>query len=196
MAQDYYKDDNDFGDMFGAIYDVSLTAAEEKWIEVYIDTRDKALADAEAGNPFRDIPPSAKFQRELRSRLDYRNAKPPEKARRIVKEIADLAFFDVRDIFDEEGHIIPVHRLPKNVTAAISSIDVITNDAQTSVLKYKFHNKNTALESLARQENLYKEDNKLEADIKTTDTGGDKDVARRLAFVLRKGINAQENSEE
>ena len=195
MAHDYYKDDEDFGDLFGAITDISLTAAEEKWIDVYIDTRDKSFADAESGKPFKNVPPSAKFQRELRSRLDYRNAKPPERARRIVKEIADLAFFDVRDIFDEDGHIIPVHRLPKNVTAAIASIDVITNDAQTSVLKYKFHNKNTALESLARQENLYKDDNKLNADIVTTEDGS-KNSVRRLAFLLNKGVKALPDSEE
>lgn len=195
MAYDYYANDPDFGDMFGPLGDVSLTAAEEKWVEVYVDTRDKAMADAESGNPFRSIGPSARVQRELRSRLDYRNAKPPEKNRRIVKEIADIAFFDVRDIFDDNGRVLPVKQLPKHVSAAISSIDVITNDAQTSVLKYKFHNKNAALESLARQQNLYKDDNKLEADIVTNDDGS-KDSVRRLAFLMKKGVKALTDSEE
>jgi hypothetical protein len=197
MAIDYYQNDEEFGHFFGPLDDVGLLPQEIKWIEVYVDTRDKQIADAEAGYPFSEHVPNARFQRELRSQLDYRNAKTVDQQRRIVKEIADLAFFDVRDLFDGNGKLIPIQKLPKHVSAAISNVEVITNDAQTSVLKYRFHNKNAALESLARQHNLYKDDNKLDADIKTTDDGSDKETARRLAFLMSKGLHAlQNNSEE
>ena len=73
---------------------------------------------------------------------------------RIVKEMANLAFFNVKSFYDVEGGYIPVHKLDDDVASAINGIDVVTigngDVGIGKVMKYKIPDKNKSLENLAK----------------------------------------------
>ena len=73
---------------------------------------------------------------------------------RIVREMARLAFFNVKNMFDDFGNPLPVSMLNDDVAAAINGIDVAAignNDVGIGqVMKYKIPDKNKSLENLAK----------------------------------------------
>lgn len=78
-------------------------------------------------------------------------------ADRTKHELARIAYVDVRRLFDENGDLLPVHKLDDDTAAAISSIKVETQyrgkgDAAVpvTVLNYKFAPKMDALGLLAK----------------------------------------------
>lgn len=77
-------------------------------------------------------------------------------------ELRAVAFSNVGDLFDAEGKLIPLTRLPRHVQAALSSVKV-TNDG--SVLEYKFWDKAAALNIMARHLGLFERDNAQQSDI-------------------------------
>jgi phage terminase small subunit len=78
-------------------------------------------------------------------------------------------FFDPSKLFDEEGNLIPVHKLDDDTAAAISSIEVSevvsgqlgTKDALRVVLtlvrKIRLVDKKGALDSMARHLGMFKD---------------------------------------
>lgn len=78
---------------------------------------------------------------------------------KIARELTRVAFFDPREIFDEDGNPIPINELPEDAARVIAGLDVealYAKDADGvraragNVLKYKIANKITALEILAK----------------------------------------------
>ena len=43
---------------------------------------------------------------------------------RIALETARVAFFDIRDLFGEDGRLIPLHELPEDAARALNGVDV------------------------------------------------------------------------
>ena len=64
------------------------------------------------------------IQRRVRELNDAKLRRIDATADRTMRELASVAFADIRRIFTEDGKLIPVHRLPRDVAAAISSIKV------------------------------------------------------------------------
>jgi len=77
-------------------------------------------------------------------------------AERVLEELRRLAFSDVRDLFDEQGNLLPLHKLTKEQSACISSVEVIIKNAQAgdgktdTVHKIKTWDKTRTLEMLAK----------------------------------------------
>lgn len=73
---------------------------------------------------------------------------------RALREAARLAYSDVRQLFDAEGNLLPVHQLPDHIAAAVASIEVVkknlaAGDGQTDqVHKIKLWDKPKNLEML------------------------------------------------
>jgi phage terminase small subunit len=42
----------------------------------------------------------------------------------ILQQLERQVFFDIRELFDSRGRMIPIHKLPAHVAAAIQSLDV------------------------------------------------------------------------
>lgn len=74
----------------------------------------------------------------------------------VLAELARIVFANVNDLFDAEGRLVNPKKLDRRVTAAIASIEVtsrtLDGDANEVeyVHKYKFWNKNNALEAAMR----------------------------------------------
>src|SRR5450830_1901928 len=44
---------------------------------------------------------------------------------RALREAARLAYSDIRELFDDEGRMLPIRRWPDSVAAAVQSIEVV-----------------------------------------------------------------------
>jgi len=83
---------------------------------------------------------------------------------RVIEELSHSALFDIRSMFDEEGNMIPIHKLPENVTRAIASIDVQTTwqgkgeEAEpVTTKKIKFVCKKSSLELIGKNLKMWTE---------------------------------------
>ena len=65
-----------------------------------------------------------KYDKEIRAAMDERAQRIEISADKVLQEIAKLATVNVRDLYDEEGRLIPIQDLPRHVTASISKIKV------------------------------------------------------------------------
>lgn len=82
----------------------------------------------------------------------------------VLQEIAKLAFSDVRNVFDEHGALIPVHKMEPKVSAAVSSIKFTTKTIPGAeaaevehVAEIKFWDKGASLERLGKHLKLFNE---------------------------------------
>ncbi len=77
---------------------------------------------------------------------------------RIAKEVARIAFYDPRELYDEAGQMIPLERLPEDIARAIAGVDVkdiaVGKGEQRQVVgtvkKYRLASKIDALTLLAK----------------------------------------------
>jgi phage terminase small subunit len=111
-------------------------------------------------------------------------------AEKVLQEVARIAFFDIRKMFDADGNPIPVHLLDSDTAAVIAGIDVSEEfDGKGEdrkivgyVKKYKMADKNSALDKALKVLGLMRE--KLEVEDKTPQTIDPMEGARRIAFAL------------
>jgi len=97
-----------------------------------------------------------KLQEEIRekSKIDIE---------RVIQEIAKVAFFDIRELFNEDGSLKSVKEVDEKTAKAIS--EITSNIAKsedneiTEVVKYKMHDKTKALDMLMRHLGGYNKDN-------------------------------------
>jgi phage terminase small subunit len=97
----------------------------------------------------------------VREALDARERRTLITADRILRELGRIAFFDPRKVYDEDGNLIPVHRLSDDEAAVIAGIEVIetiSDDGARVVSrtkKLRFWDKNSALEKAMRHLSLF-----------------------------------------
>jgi len=117
---------------------------------------------------------------------------------RTLKEIARLAFFDARKLYDADGKPIPINLLDDDTAAAIAGLKVATKgNAEMGfgeVTEYKVSEKKGALDMLMKNLGGYEADNKVEVKESPLASLSDTEVARRLAFALHKGLQAQKGA--
>lgn len=73
---------------------------------------------------------------------------------RVLREMAKIAFSDPRDLFNQHGHLIPIHELSDSAAGAIASIEVDTikigEGKVTVTTKVKCWDKGKQLENLLK----------------------------------------------
>lgn len=135
---------------------------------------------------------------------------------RIIHEYAKLAFFDIRNVFDQNGNLRPVHQMDDATAAGIAGLEISVDDVTrkqdiynedsddigrvdetktiTRTAKLKLIDKTKALDSLAKIMGMHVD--------RVEHTGADGaplipdnseiETARRVAFLLSQGIVQQE----
>lgn len=98
----------------------------------------------------------------IQARAKYLLEKKYEKsgltAKRVLLEFMRIAFVDVAQAYDQDGHLLPIHEMPEDVRRAIAGIEVEElfeghGDSREQVgrlKKIRFWDKNKALEALAK----------------------------------------------
>lgn len=91
---------------------------------------------------------------------------------RLLFEDARIALSDVGQLYDEEGNLIPVHKLPEDVRRSIASVEVVQlygegRDGKGAIghtKKLKLWDKGAAIDRLRRALGGYEKDNRQKAD--------------------------------
>jgi len=88
----------------------------------------------------------------------------------IAKEYQQIVEANIVDFLDEDGGITNLKKLPREITAAIESIKVSSyfdkkENRVVNVMTFKLHNKNQALEALAKHLGFFERDNKQKSEI-------------------------------
>ncbi|WP_417518745.1 terminase small subunit [Marinobacter sp.] len=103
-------------------------------------------------------------QEYLRAQTDAVAESADIRQERVLKEIASIALFDPRKLFDDAGHPKKISELDDATAAAISGLKVTHIGAKGqevgAVVEYKLSDKNSALEKLMKHLGLYEQDNK------------------------------------
>lgn len=82
--------------------------------------------------------------------------------RGVLDELAKIAFFDPRKLFNEDGSMKDVQELDDDTAAALVSMDAVSSmgaEGPVETRKIRLVNKNQALEHLAKHLGLFKADN-------------------------------------
>ena len=69
---------------------------------------------------------------------------------RVFKELADIAFCDIGEMYDENGIMLAIPDMPESVRRSIASVGMGRDTIGSKALKIKLHNKATALELLGK----------------------------------------------
>ena len=81
----------------------------------------------------------------------------------VLREYARLGFSDIRKLFEENGALKAIHTLDDSIAAAVSSVKVVTKNQGEGDIEYvheiRLWPKNPALDSLAKNLGLFREDN-------------------------------------
>ena len=110
-------------------------------------------------------------------------------------EIARIAYFDPRRMFDKDGRPLGITELDDDTAACVAGMDVVEErDAEGGVTgyvkKWKLADKNAALEKAAKIEGLYGKDNEQLRPVIPADMTPN-EIARRIAFVLAQGLQKE-----
>ncbi|MEF2146661.1 MAG: terminase small subunit [Desulfovibrionaceae bacterium] len=85
---------------------------------------------------------------------------------RVLLEYSKLAFHNPQDFYDDKGNLIEVHKLPRDVAAAITSMEVsVDAEGKSKLQKIKLADKKGALDSVARHLGMFNDSLNLNGDI-------------------------------
>ena len=104
------------------------------------------------------------YLNQKRSEISTKTGITPE---RVLQEYARLAFFDIRNIYDENGNLISIKSLSDDTAAAIAGVEVSQEITKTekktktvnNTVKVKIANKILALDSIAKHLGMFEKDN-------------------------------------
>lgn len=98
---------------------------------------------------------------EIEANMRKKLSKVEVSVERVLAEIARLAFFDPRKLFDDDGKPIHVSQLDDDTAAAIAGLDIVTQGNQeigfAEVLKVKLADKSRNLELLGKYLKMFVE---------------------------------------
>lgn len=145
-----------------------LTAKQAQFVEEYLIDLNATQAAIRAGYS----PNTAKeqgsqlltklhIQEYLAERAAARAARTEISQDRVLKELARLAFLDIRKAFNANGELKPIHELDDETAAAISGIEVSELTSGENVIgslkKIKLSDKKGSLELLGRHLQMWKD---------------------------------------
>jgi phage terminase small subunit len=79
----------------------------------------------------------------------------------VKTELARIVFFNIKSIFDEAGRLIPIHKLPAEVTAGIGSMKF---DKGGQIREVRAWDKGAGIERAMKHLGLFERDNKQQTE--------------------------------
>lgn len=94
----------------------------------------------------------------VREAMDERSRRTRISADKVLDLLARMAFFDVRQLFDEEGRLKPVAEWPEEASSAVAGMDVAELPGKGGVVrKVKFADKRAAAADLGKHLGMFAE---------------------------------------
>ncbi len=147
-----------------------LTPAQQRFVDEYMQCRVATRAAIAAGY---GTSSAGGLMQTCKAEIDRRLALCREAAeiteQRVARELAEVAFADPADLFDEDGRLLPVRKMPVSIRRALASIEVeaLYEMVQEepgerprrmqvgTTTKLKFWNKVDALEKLGKYKGMF-----------------------------------------
>lgn len=175
-----------------------LTPKRQKFVDEYLVDLNATQAAIRAGYSKKTANPAAgrllsnvSIQTAIQEGRQKLQARTEITQDRVVEELAAIAFFDPRELFDGDGNLIPVQDLPRNVAVALAGIETVTELNGTEVLhnkKYKFAQKIQALVQLGKHLGMFVDRAKVDVDLS--------DELGEILAAARKRVRAGKNGLE
>lgn len=154
---------------------MKLTPKQKRFVDEYLVSLNATQAAIRAGysaKTARKIGQENLTKPDIQSCISERLTKLKESTEitqeKVLKEYGKISFFDPRKLFDEEGNLLPVHKLDADVAAAIGGVDVVCRkigDIEIEITKkVKFIDKKGVLDSLAKHLGMFDGKGKLPDD--------------------------------
>lgn len=176
-----------------------LTHRQQKFVQEYLVDLNATQAAIRAGYSKRtacSIGYENLRKPEIKSAIDTRRDaildEIHENQLRTVRQLSNCVHADIRDLFDEDGRLIPITELPPHVAAAIQSFEIVRRKSHEKndegkpvyheVLKVRLVDKKNTLELMMRYQGMLKEDNKVDVRI---GLGEEIRKARKRAGIIR-----------
>ncbi len=173
--------------VFAAKLKNNLTAQESKFIDEYmIDMNGseavmrsfKSYKKSSSFTKANDLLNKPHIKEELERRVKERSEKANITAEMVLRELAAIAFFDVRKIFDKKNNLKNIAELDDNAGRAISAInievDALGNNTFSTTKKIKLNDKLRALQLVGNHIGMFKES-----------TSGAEDIASAIKELAR-----------
>lgn len=153
---------NDRQKRFCELYAASLNATSA-YIEAGYRVKNEKVAGVNAARMLGNASIQA-YLKELKAQSQERTGISID---RVLEEYAKLAFSDITEIVTPDGSDVkPLDKLPKSVTASISSITVSKQEGKhgfSSKMSIRLHDKTKALEALGKHLGLLSDLNQAKA---------------------------------
>lgn len=110
----------------------------KNWKPQYVDT---------AACELKVNPKVARRLEAARKRIEERTEITAE---RVMQQLANIAFADQAELYDESGRLKPINELPKSITTTITSVEMTVDKDGNQRFSYKFNNKDKSLQLLTQ----------------------------------------------
>ena len=111
---------------------MALSARRQRFVNAYIgecagNATQAAIKAGYSEKTARSAGSRLLTKADVRQALDGRHTALAHKAdvtaERVLKELSLIAFSDIRGLFDEAGHLRPIHELPEDVARTLASVE-------------------------------------------------------------------------
>lgn len=146
----------------------TLTRKQEEFVRQYLLDLNAAAAYRRAGYTARGnagevngvrLLRNAKVAAAIDKAMGERSTRIAITQDRVARELAKIAFFDIRDALNDDGSIKPISQLDGDATAALASLDVVELRGEQGgvIRRIRLADKLRALELLCRHLGMFRE---------------------------------------
>ncbi|RLB94822.1 MAG: terminase small subunit [Deltaproteobacteria bacterium] len=157
-----------------------LTPKQARFVEEYLIDLNATQAYIRAGYAAKGAAVSAcklltilKIQTYIQKKRADMSEKLEISAERVLQEHAKIAFYNIIDLFNDDGTMKPINEIKRSLGAAMHGIEVVDissdENVNTLIKKIRFQSKDKALDALSKHLGLFDADNtqKGNADLMT-----------------------------
>ncbi len=143
----------------------------------------------------------------IKERIKYLQTQLSKKsgiaAERVINELGKVAFANIKNILETGNKIKDLSKLPDDITAAVESVQTITQTTTNKKgtkkytitnVKVKFHSKLSALTDLGKHLGIFEKDNAQKIPPETKPPLTEEELAKRLKELNEAGTGLDEKS--
>lgn len=135
-----------------------LTAKQQRFVEEYLIDGNATQAAVRAGYKDgcigRRLVTKSHVEAAIAEAQGRRSERTLVQADDVVRQLVRMGLADPRRLYDEEGNLLPPHKLPEDIAMAVQAVDVIRNISPEGVVtetyKYKLSDRVKPLEMIGK----------------------------------------------